>query len=314
MAFKSDQLPVVSVVIPLNNHAHVVGASIESCLAQAYPNVEVVVVDNYSGDASVEVARRYEPRVRIISVPQPLGICMARNVGLSHAIGDFVLFHESEDLLFPDRLWHDLDVVTREPRVDVVISLNRWFRDGEQLLYNPAPVCRRERRLLHHMMRVSSTTEWALISMLQYGGPQHSCILYKTSVARALGGYTDEIEPYADRDLLFRALCRGATVAVNPRVTSAWRLHDCENRMALNLRKHDHLHRLVLAKRYAAALKQAGLLHREAVQRALISHVMDRVYNYAKQRQHPEVAGAALDLVAALPRCNGGVYQAFDEG
>src|SRR5436853_6523170 len=281
MAFKSDQLPVVSIVIPQDNHAKVLGPSIESCLAQAYPNVEVLLVDNCSSDSSIEVARSYEPRVRVISLPQPVSVCMARNVGLSHAIGDFVLFHESDDLLFPDRLWHDLEVVNRESRVDVVISINRRFREGEPLLYNPWPMCRRERRLLRHMTSVSSTTEWALISMLQYDGPQHSCALYRTSVVRAMGGYSNEPGSYADRELLFRALCRGAMVAVNPQITSAWRLHDCEKRITPTLRKDDHIHRLALARHYAAALEQAGLLYHESVQKALIAHVMTRVYDYA---------------------------------
>lgn len=305
MAFKSDQLPVVSIVIPLDNHAQVLGHSIESCLAQAYPNVEVLLVDNCSSDSSAEVARSYEPRVRVISLPQPISVCMARNVGLSHAIGDFVLFHESDDLLFPDRLWHDLEVVNRESRVDVVISIDRRFREGEPLLYDPSPMCRRERRLLRHMTSVSSKTEWSLISMLQYDGPQHSCALYRTSVVRALEGYSDEPGSYADRDLLFRALCRGAIVAVNPRITSAWRLHDCEKRRAPSLRKDDHIHRLALAKHYAAALKQAGLLYDESVQKALIAHVMTRVYDYAKKRRHPEISKAALDLVASLRSSKG---------
>src|SRR5262249_4148984 len=206
MAFKSDKLPVVSIIIPLLNHENVVGTSIESCLGQLYPNVEVVVVDDCSTDSSVEVARSYEPWVRVIRVPQPLGACRARNVGLSHAIGDFVLFHESDDLLFPDRLWHDLDVISREPCADVVISVNRRFKNGEQIIHEPQPICRRERRLLRHATSIAGATERSIISMLRYGGPQHSCVLYRTSVARTLGGYIAEIGPYADRDLLFRAL------------------------------------------------------------------------------------------------------------
>jgi glycosyltransferase involved in cell wall biosynthesis len=313
MAFKSDQLPVVSIVVPLDNHAKVVGASIESCLAQAYPNVEVVLVDNCSSDSSVEIARSYEPRVRLIGSSKPMSISMARNVGLSHAIGDFVLFHESDDVLFPDRIWHDLEIVYREPQADIVISINRWFREGEPLLYNPEPMCRRERRLLRHMTSVSGAAERSIVSMLQYDGPQHSCMLYKTSVARAMGGYRSGTGPYTDREMLFRALCRGAKVAVNPRITSGWRLHDCEKRVAQAFRKDDHIHRLALAKNYAAALEQAGLLHHGPVLKALIAHVMAHVHDYAKRRHHSEIAKAALDLIASLTKYNGYACNTLNE-
>jgi hypothetical protein len=218
---------------------------------------------------------------------------------LSHAIGDFVLFHESDYLLFPDRLWHDLDAVAREPRADVVISVDRWLRDGESPLYNPEPICRRERRLLHHMTSVPGATERSLISMLQYGGPQRGCVLYRTPVVRAIGGYADGMERYADRELLFRVLCRGATLTVNPRVTFAWR-RDHAVRHASTRLNDDHVQRLALAKRYTAALERARLLDCEAVKNALIAHVMEHVYDYAMRRRHHEISDAALNLAAAL--------------
>ena len=50
--------PLVSVIIPCKNAAPWLGQAIESCLAQSWPRVEVIVVDNGSGDASRDIARR----------------------------------------------------------------------------------------------------------------------------------------------------------------------------------------------------------------------------------------------------------------
>ena len=312
MAFKSGQLPAVSILVPLHNEASVIRTSIESCLAQRYPNIEIIVVSNCCQDLAVEIARGYEPFVRIVQVAQRVGAGVERNVGLSHATGDFVLFHETDDLQFPDRLWHDLEVAYHA-RADVVISLNRWLKDGEPLLYTPEPICRRERRLLSHIRSVSGAPERSLISMLQYGGPQPSCVLYRTSVVRALGGCVDHTQPYAGRELLFRALCRGATVAVNPRITSARRLHDDPSHVT-PVHEDDHIKRLALAKQYAAAMEEAGLLRHGSLRKALIAHVIDRVYEYAKEHRHPEVASAALNLFALLRAGSESARQAVDAG
>jgi hypothetical protein len=298
MPFGPGQLPVVSILCALHDDACVTRSSIESCVAQRYPNVEIIVVDNCAGDASVEIARSYEPLVRIVTIPQPLSPNAERNVGLSHASGEFVLFHESCDLEFPDRLLYDLEVAYRS-RADVVISINRWLKDGEPLLQIREPVRRRERRLLNHIVGISGGREQALVNMLQYGGPEASCVLYRTSVVRALGGSIDYSEPYAGKELLFRALCRGATVAVNSRVTSIRRLRSGSGQTA-QTPAEDHVSRVALAKRYIAALEEAGLLHHENVWSALMVHVITRMYERAKEHPHPEVASAALNLFADL--------------
>lgn len=298
MAINADKLPFVSILVSLHHCEDTARASIDSCLAQQYRNVEVIVIDDCSKHSTSELARSYEPWVRLVRVPQNLGMSVGRNVGLSYAIGDFVLFPEPDDLLFPDRLRHDLEAA-RGPRADIVISVNRWFKHGETIRYDAGPICRRERRLLRHITSIAGTTEGALTSMLQYGAPPQSCILYRTSVVRALGGYVDDCIFYAERELLFRAICRGATVAVNPLVTSARRFHELPSVVTHAPRQDDLLQELALAKRYTFALERAGLMHHALLRQALIAYVIDRVYEYAKD-VHPELADAALNVVAAI--------------
>src|ERR1700761_152993 len=109
MAFKSDKLPLVSVLVRLSDNSGAVKDSIESCLAQRYPNVETIIVDNGAAAASAEIALSYEPRVRVVKMLRKVSMCVARNIGLSHAMGEFILFHEGDDLLFPDRFWQDIE-------------------------------------------------------------------------------------------------------------------------------------------------------------------------------------------------------------
>lgn len=297
-----DRAARVSIVVPLHDHADVVGASLESCLAQDHAEVEVIAVDDCSRDGSLDVARRYEPRVRVVRAPRHVGSCGARNIGLAHARGDFVLFHDSDDLLFPRRLTDDFDALARQPAACVIVSANRWFTSGARGSVDARPIHRRERRLLRRMAAVTGAVPDALACLLRYGGPQHSCVLYRTAFVRALGGFADGTEPYADRELLFRALCQRPTVALNPRVTCGWRVWRSPARMTSVLRGDDFERRLALATRYAATLDRTGWLRHDPVRRALIAHVIGWVYDYAARCGDTPVAAAALRLVARLTR------------
>jgi glycosyltransferase involved in cell wall biosynthesis len=299
MAFKSEKMPLVSILFPLLDDAEATKDSIEACLAQRYPNLETIIVDNGAGTASTEIGCSYGPRVRVVQIPQKVSAWAARTIGLSHAFGEFILFHESDAQLFPDRLWQDIEFAT-QPRTDIVISLDRWLREGEPLSFNPEPVCRRERRLLRSMEGISGDPQQALIALLQYGGPQHSCVLYRTSIVRALARYSDGTEIYEERELLFRALCRGATAVLNPRVTSARRFYAEKESRTSSQSTHESVRRLELAKHYAIALAEAGLFHEERLIQALVYHIRERVYEYARQRQHLETSDAALNLIASL--------------
>jgi peptidoglycan/xylan/chitin deacetylase (PgdA/CDA1 family) len=64
----------VSLIIPCYNYGHLAAEAIESALLQTYPPDEVLFIDDASSDRSVEVARRYEPRIRIEVNEKNLGV------------------------------------------------------------------------------------------------------------------------------------------------------------------------------------------------------------------------------------------------
>ncbi|HEY6554739.1 MAG TPA: glycosyltransferase, partial [Vicinamibacteria bacterium] len=64
----SDQpgLPLVTVVLPTHNRAHLIARAIDSVLAQTYEPIECIVVDDGSTDGTPEVLARYGDRIRVI--------------------------------------------------------------------------------------------------------------------------------------------------------------------------------------------------------------------------------------------------------
>jgi glycosyltransferase involved in cell wall biosynthesis len=92
---------LVSIVINNYNYGRYIAQAVDSALAQTYPNVEVVVVDDGSTDDSLRVLASYKSRVRLLT-KQNGGQASAFNVGIGAARGQFILILDSDDYLFPN--------------------------------------------------------------------------------------------------------------------------------------------------------------------------------------------------------------------
>ncbi|HZQ91931.1 MAG TPA: glycosyltransferase family A protein [Terriglobales bacterium] len=107
------EAPLVSAVIATYNRAYIVGEAIDSILAQTYPRVEVIVVDDGSKDGTPAVlSERYGDRIRLIS-QKNAGPAAARNRGVQEARGDIITFLDSDDLWLPTYIERQVSVLNR---------------------------------------------------------------------------------------------------------------------------------------------------------------------------------------------------------
>src|SRR6478736_1685750 len=97
--------PLVSVVCLCYNHEHFVEEAIRSVFDQTYSNIQVVVVDDCSGDESVsiikEIIRNQSRKVQFLELKQNLGNCKAFNHGLGLLTGDFVIDFSTDAVMLP---------------------------------------------------------------------------------------------------------------------------------------------------------------------------------------------------------------------
>ncbi len=97
--------PRVTLITPTYNRASLVTRAIDSALAQTYPDLELIVVDDGSTDETPLVLERYEgnPRVRIIRLERNRGVTGAKNAGISSVRPDTAFFAilDSDDRLMP---------------------------------------------------------------------------------------------------------------------------------------------------------------------------------------------------------------------
>ncbi len=90
-----------SVVVSCYNKASYIQATVDSALAQTYPDVEVIVVDDGSSDESVRVLEQYGDRITLIRKPNG-GQASAINVGFEKTTGEVIFLLDGDDLLLPD--------------------------------------------------------------------------------------------------------------------------------------------------------------------------------------------------------------------
>jgi teichuronic acid biosynthesis glycosyltransferase TuaG len=104
--------PRVSVVMPAYNAQKYIAATIDSVLAQDFRNLELLVIDDCSTDATAAIVRQYstrDPRVRLIALAKNRGAPAGpRNVGVREARGEWVAFLDADDIWFSGKLTYQL--------------------------------------------------------------------------------------------------------------------------------------------------------------------------------------------------------------
>jgi glycosyltransferase involved in cell wall biosynthesis len=129
----------VSVIIPSYNQVRFVASTVESVLAQTYPNVEIIVVDDGSTDNTREVLAAFSENIRYI-YQENRGLAGARNTGFLASHGDYLLFLDSDDLIHPDKLGLHVALLEAEPDFSLVYSAWQQINeDGTQVLGEVRP-------------------------------------------------------------------------------------------------------------------------------------------------------------------------------
>jgi hypothetical protein len=150
--------PSFSVVVPAHGTAHVIGAAIDSVLAQTDPDWQLVVVDDGSPDDISGRVGPYldDPRIELIRLPVNGGVSAARNVGLEAARGRWVVFLDSDDMLRADFLATVRVALVEVPDLgllgvvpETVDEEGRPTVPDFQLSTDPAAIQDRETFLLH---------------------------------------------------------------------------------------------------------------------------------------------------------------------
>ncbi|UOQ67734.1 glycosyltransferase family 2 protein [Hymenobacter volaticus] len=115
---KIDETPLISVIIPCYNHGSYLSEALASVQQQDYPAIEVIVIDDGSTDITRSVAQDH-PWVKYI-YQNNQGLSAARNKGIVHSNGQYLLFLDADDWLLPNALNINVQYLQADPSLAFV--------------------------------------------------------------------------------------------------------------------------------------------------------------------------------------------------
>jgi glycosyltransferase involved in cell wall biosynthesis len=126
-------MPLISVIIPTHDRAHVLGRAVRSVLCQTYSDMEIIIVDDASSDGTegLDVLSRHSPTpLRYVRLDAHCGVATVRNRGVALSQGQWLAFLDSDDEWRPGKLarqvrWHE-----ENPTYLISQTKEIWVRNG----------------------------------------------------------------------------------------------------------------------------------------------------------------------------------------
>lgn len=178
--------PLVTAVITTKNRADVLSRAIDSVLHQSYKNIELVIVDDGSQDATPEVIQRYQEKQRLIYLrnEKSLGAPRARNQGIKRARGEFIAGLDDDDE------WH-------EDRISILLQN---YDDSYACITSNDRMISGDKSVVWHKTAIIKLDD------LLYSNQVGNQVLVEKKRLEAVGGFDESLDAAQDFDLWIR-LC-----------------------------------------------------------------------------------------------------------
>lgn len=208
---------LVSIIIPSYRQPQFLERAITSCLEQDHQELEVIVVEDRSGDASLGIAASIavvDDRVKIVSCDQNGGLGKARNLGIAHASGELLCFLDSDDYLLERSISARVDAfpaARAEHGAGVVGVYGDWQHVAETIDH---PVVRQPRAAMPLVNTTNYTGENVFIC---------SAPLVRRDAVVAAGGFPEGLRMLEDFALWAKMIASGGVFVPVHHVVSTYR-------------------------------------------------------------------------------------------
>ena len=204
----ADNAPLVSIIVPCYNQGRFLRYALDSALAQTYPNVEVVVVNDGSTDDTSEVARSYGDRIVLVE-QENAGLSAARNSGILASSGEFIVLLDSDDVLLTECVSLRASHLIENPSVGIVAGYYREIDESGEMLPR-----------LPEIRRISAQAHYYQAVKRNWGPPVGWTI--RRSALEDCGMFDIALRSCEDWDLLIR-ITRRFDLAYEPTATALYR-------------------------------------------------------------------------------------------
>lgn len=213
---------LISIIIPAYNSAQFLAETLESALAQTWPNAEIIVVNDGSTDPTAEVLSAYQGRIRSID-QENQGLSGARNSGMRMAQGELFAFLDADDLIRPQFLENMARTFLADPDLDVAYCGWGYIDEAGKKLPEAGK------------FQFSGPVINQMVLANRF--PVMATMIRKTSATQT-GFFDPSLRSTEDWDFWLRAALCGAKFQCVPQELVQYRIHD--SNMSANItRMHD---------------------------------------------------------------------------
>lgn len=206
---KSDNRPLVSVIVTCFNYGRYLKEAVESVVKQTYQNIEVIIVNDGSTDNTKEIAEglisgypSYD--IRLINQENSGQPAISRNNGIASSRGDYILCLDADDCLAPTMIAECMHVLNSNSRIAIAYTDRQDFDGADQIV----PAGDYDFAKLRHANQISY------------------CALYKKEIWDRVRGYRTNVKGLEDWDFWIAAGARGYTGKRIPKPLLLYRRHD----------------------------------------------------------------------------------------
>ena len=204
--------PQFSVIITCHNQAVFIRDAVNSALAQSCKAREVIVVDDASSDGSVDILKAFGNSLQLVCAPRNIGANPARNLGASKASGDYLVFLDGDDLLWP---WALCTYKTAISATQASIVLSRlFFFEGTQPPEAEEPPGEITFVEYENLIQKDRT----------HRASASATVVEKTTFQQA-GGWTEGLFHLDDLDIMMKLGVSGRCVQILSPATTCYRVH-----------------------------------------------------------------------------------------
>lgn len=216
---------LVSVIIPTYNRAQFLIEAMQSVFDQTYRPIEMIVVDDGSDDGTDEMVKKWWAarsgatgfELKYI-IQNNMGACVARNRGLQESQGEFIQFLDSDDLLYPQKIRLQIEILQASRQSDFVYSITEYIDDDSSS---------QEKRCIR--IRGYDATEFDTANLFYAYVTNHffsgNAAIYTRNLCRRVGPWEEDAQRAQDWEFNARVILAKPVFKYLPSALSCSRCH-----------------------------------------------------------------------------------------
>ncbi len=206
----------ISIITATKNSCKTLEQSLLSYIMQDYPDKELIIVDGYSTDCTLDVIKKYRQHIDVLTFEPKSGIYPALNLGIKVASGDVIGFLHSDDFFIDNK---------------VLTDIAKMFQQGYDVVYGDVVYINSKGKIWRYWKAGKFSAKQLIFGWM----PPHTTFFVKKDLYQKYGLYREDLLIAADYEMILRILTKNVCVGYVDRLLTVMRAGGKSNRSLSNI-------------------------------------------------------------------------------